>query len=74
MLCERFANPIIFAVFSADEDDETISGSVVGVEKVCDDFEETETAGKDDKEIFGAEEVVQVLLELLGFLSDLTRE
>lgn len=35
------------------------------MKQVRDNFEETEPAGKDDKEIFGAEETVEILLELL---------
>jgi hypothetical protein len=66
VLCERFSNPIILAIFGADDDDETVSCGIVGMEKIGDDFEETEATGKDDEEIFGAEEVVQILLELLA--------
>jgi hypothetical protein len=65
VLCERFSNPIVLAIFGADDDDETVSCGIIGMEKVGDDFEETKATGKDDEEIFGAEEVVQILLELL---------
>jgi hypothetical protein len=70
VLRERFSNPIILAIFGADDDDETIPRSVIGMEKVGDDFKETEATGKNDEEIFGAEEMVQILLELLGLWSD----
>jgi hypothetical protein len=32
MLGERFTNPIIFAIFGTDKDDETVSCSIVGME------------------------------------------
>lgn len=65
VLCERFANPVVFAIFSADEDDETVSGSIVGMEEIGDNFEEAESAGKDEENVFRAEEIVEILLELL---------
>ncbi len=58
MLRERFADPVIFAIFGPDDNDKTVSGGIVGVKEVGDNFEEPETAGKDDEEIFGAKEMV----------------
>ncbi len=65
MLREGFANPVILAIFGAHDDDKTVSCSIVGVEEISNDFEETKATGKDDKKIFGPEEVVKILLELL---------
>lgn len=70
MLCEGFANPIILTVFSTDEDDKTIPGGIVRVEKVADNVQKTEAAGEDDEDIFRTEKIVQVLLKLLGFWSE----
>jgi hypothetical protein len=66
VLCESFANPVILTIFGTNEDDEAVSGSVIRMKEIGDDLEETEATGKYDQEIFGAEEVVEVLLELLG--------
>lgn len=71
MLGECFANPIVLAILCANEDDETISGSIVGVKEVGDDFKESESTGENSEEIFRAEEVIEVLLELLGLSSGL---
>lgn len=35
------------------------------MKEVSDDFKETKTTGKYDEKIFGAEEIVEILLELL---------
>jgi hypothetical protein len=70
MLRECFSNPIILAIFSTDDNNETVSCGVIGMEKVGDDFEEAEATGKNNEEIFGAEEMVQILLELLALWLD----
>lgn len=74
MLRECFTNPIIFAVVGADQDNKVVSGSIVGVKEVGDHFEETEAPGEDDEEVFGPEEVVEILLVLLDWLSDIEVE
>lgn len=65
MLREGFADPVIFAILGTNDNDETVSCSIVGMKEISDDFEKTKTTGKDDKDIFSAEEIVEILLELL---------
>lgn len=66
MFGERFSDPVIFAVVSANEDDKVVTCSVVGVEEIRDKAQEAETAGEDEQLVFGAKVVEDVLLELEG--------
>ena len=72
MLREGFANPVILAILGTNDDDKTVSCSIVGMEEIGDDFEETKATSKNDKEILGAEEIVEILLKLLRLWSALS--
>ena len=65
MLGKRFANPHVFAIVSANEQYEVVPSSIVGMEEVRDYAQKAEAARKEDKLIFLAQLVEDVLLELL---------
>ena len=69
MLSEGFSDPAILALAGAEDDNEVVAGSIVGVKEVCDYFEKTETARKDDEFVFIAELGEEGLLEFLAVMS-----
>jgi hypothetical protein len=66
MLSEALTDPAIFAFVCAEDDDEVVAGSVVGVEEVGYYAEEADAAGEDYEFVFFAKFAEDVLLEILG--------
>lgn len=65
MLRERLANPHILALVCADEQDEVVSGGIVGVEQVRDYAQKAEAAREEDQLILFAQLFEDLLLEFL---------
>jgi hypothetical protein len=66
MFREALSNPAIFALVCAEDDNQIVTSSVVGVQEIRDYAQEADTASKDDELVFFAEFFEDVLLEVLG--------
>jgi hypothetical protein len=65
MFGQRLTDPSIFPIFSSDDYDEVISGSVVAVEEIRNEAHEAEALRDNDEFIFDTELLKEVLLVLL---------
>jgi hypothetical protein len=65
MLGQKLPNPGIFAIRRANYDDEIIARDVVSVEKVGGNLEEAEAFRYDEKGVFAAEVMEDILLKSL---------
>ena len=65
MLGKRFANPHVFAIIGANEQYEVVPSGIVGMEEVCDYAQKAEAPREEDKLIFLAQFIEDVLLEFL---------
>lgn len=63
MFRECLPKPAIFTVFRSNEQDQIVTSSVVGVEEIGDDAQQTEAAREDEKRIFVPELMEYALLE-----------
>ena len=66
MLSQCFSDPTIFSHVGTDHNKQVISCRIVGVEEVVDQAHQAKAAGDNDKLIFGAKLLEQVLLIFLG--------
>ena len=65
MFGQRLSNPHILAFFGANKQDEIVTGGVVGVKEVRDYAQEAEASREEDKLIFLAQLLENVLLKFL---------
>jgi hypothetical protein len=69
MFSQCLSNPAIFSLIGSDYDNQIITGRIVGVEEIVDKAHQPEAAGDDDKFIFSAKLLEQVLLVFLEIIS-----
>ena len=65
VLGQKLADPAIFEVVSAHDDDEIVAGDIVCMEQVAHYLEEAEAAGDYEERVFFAQLMEYVLLEFL---------
>lgn len=66
MLGKGLAYPGVFPVFGIDDHNQVVPRSIVGMEQVGEETEETQATGDDDKLIFFTEFLEQFLLVYLS--------
>ncbi|KAI6775463.1 hypothetical protein HG530_002221 [Fusarium avenaceum] len=65
MFSQCLSNPAVFSLISSDDNNQIITGRIVGVEEIVDKAHQPEATGDNDKLIFSAKLLEQVLLIFL---------